>query len=280
MRISRRFTGAVAALAAIGGLASACDWPTSALHTVTIRDASSGVTGIPAAIPAGQYQFNINSSVPGSSVQIARVGSDYSVTQTLKDVGAAFGPHSAASAAATKRLYSHTTFVGGRAGSGSYSAYLSPGGYFAIDTENNKLEQFTVNPAKALPNYPGANLHIDGGMSMPNGMDHFAWRVSGDLKKSGVIKFSTVSGDEPHFLDVYYIHPGKTSAQCLAYNGAPAGAPCDDLLDTGIISPLTSMTIPYNFPHAGHYLITCFMPDDDSGAPHAALGMVSTVILN
>jgi hypothetical protein len=280
MRISLRVAGVVTALAAVGGLASACDWPASALHNVTIRDAATGVTGIGSTIPAGQYQFSVGSSVSGGSLQIARVAPDYSVAQTLRDVAAAFGPHTASSSVATQRLYSHVAFVGGLSGSGSYSTYLSPGKYFAIDTVTNKLEQFTVMAAKALPNFPKATLQVSGGMSMPNGMDHFAWRVTGTFAKSGVIKFSTVSGDEPHFLDVAYIHAGKTAADCLDYQGAPAGAPCDELLETGIVSPLQSMTIPYSFPKSGAYVITCFMPDDDSGTPHALLGMTSTFILH
>ena len=280
MRISLRIAGAVTALAAISGLAAACDWPASALHKVNVRDASTGVTGINHTIPAGQYQFNIGSSVEGGSVQIARVGPDYSVAQTLKDVAAAFGPHTASSAIATKRLYSHAAFLGGRTGSGTFSTYLTPGSYFMIDTVTNKLEQFTVMPAKALPNFPKSNLLVAGGMSMPNGMDHFAWRVSGVFSRSGVLKFSTISGDEPHFLDVAYLHPGKTVAECAAYQGDPSTAPCDNVLNTGIVSPLTSMTIPYSFPKAGTYVITCYMPDDESGVPHADLGMVSTFILH
>ena len=280
MRISLRFAGVFTALAAIGALASACSWPASTLHEVNIRDASTGITGIGSTIPAGQYQFTIGSSVEGGTVQLARVGADYSIAQTLRDVAAAFGPHTTSSAVATKRLYSHVAFVGGRSGSGSYSTYLSPGKYFAIDTVTNKIEPFTVLPAQALPNFPKATLQVSGGMSMPNGMDHFAWRVTGSFSKAGVIRFSTVSGDEPHFLDIAYIHPGKTAAQCLAYQGGPTGAPCDELLVTGIISPLQSMTIPYSFPKAGAYEITCFMPDDDSGTPHALLGMTSTFILH
>ena len=269
---------AVVTVAALGLLAG-CNWQKSPLHQLTVTDAKAGITGIPSSIPAGQYNLNLKTTLPDGNIQLAKIGSDYSVQQLFADVPVVFGPPSAGFKAAAERFYSRTEFLGGRTLSGSYSTFLTPGNYIVTDTDTGKYTPFTVTAAAVVANYPAANLDIGGLMGMKNGKDTFSWVVSGNYAKSGVLKFSALNGDEPHFLAVSILHPGKTIAQCAAYQGT-GPAPCDELLTTGLISPLTSMTIPYHFAKAGTYVIACFVPDADTGMPHAEMGMVATLTLH
>jgi len=271
---------AAVSLLTAGGLLGACNWPVSSLHSVTVHDTKSGISGVPASIPAGQYTFNFVTTVPGGGLQLARIGSDYSIGQAMKDAAVVFGPPGPAFAAAVHRFYSRLALLGGLGGSGSYSTYLSPGNYVALDTNSNKFEPFKVTFAKALPNYPKPTIQFAGIMGTKNGMDHFEWHIRGEFAKSGVLRFVAANGDDPHFLAMFFLHPGKTEQQCISYQGAPAGAPCDQVVNTGIVSPLNAMTMSYSFPHAGTYIVVCFMPDDTTGMPHAQLGMATKILLH
>jgi hypothetical protein len=269
---------AVVAVAALGLLAG-CNWQKSSLHQVTVTDTAAGLAGVPSAIPAGQYNFNLKTALPDGNIQLAKIGPDYSIQQLFADVPVVFGPPSKAFKAAAERFYTRTTFAGGRTGTGSYSTYLTPGNYIVTDTDTGKYAPFKVTPASVVANYPKSNLSLTGIMGMKNGKDTFGWIVSGNYAKSGVLKFNALNGDEPHVLSVSILHPGKTIADCAAYQGT-GPAPCDEVLTTGLISPLTSMTIPYHFAKAGNYVIACFVPDADTGMPHSEMGMVTTIKLH
>jgi hypothetical protein len=278
MRLKAFRYGAVAAIT-VGGLLAGCNWKPGPSHQLTISDTAAGISGIPARIAQGQYNITQTGTKP--NIQLARLGPDYSVSQLLADAAVSFGPPSQPGyATKVSRLYSHTDFAGGLSQAGSFSTYLYPGKYVALDTDTHKMQQFTVTPAAVLASYPKSTLSISGFMTMSGGHDGFHWAVSGSPTKSGVLRFSAANGDEPHFLSVAYLHPGTTQAQCENYTGT-GPAPCDQVLNTGVVSPpLGSMTIPYHFTHSGHYLITCFMPNPETGTPHAFLGMTRQLILN
>lgn len=273
---------AVAVLTA-GGLLAGCNWPQDHLHSLTITDNTSGVSGIPAHLAAGQWNFTLNAS-PQGGIQLARLRSGYSLQQLFKDVPVVFnGADPKAFTATANRLYANVTFLGGRFGPGTFSTFLGAGAsYVAIDVNSNKYEAFAVDRKAVLPNYPAANLTLTGMMGMQNGKDAFSWGVTGTLSKAGTIHFVAANGDEPHFLDVVYLHPDQNgnTANCFNYQGNGQNPYCDDLMSTGIVSPLNSMTIPYSFQNAGTYIIACFVPNADTGTPHAFLGMVKTIQLH
>ncbi len=272
---------AAVALLAAGGLLAGCDWPKDTVHRLDVTDTTARLSGFPAHLKAGQYNFHLISPMAQPSLQLARLGPDYSLQQLFADVPVVFGPPSKAFPVAAKRLYSHAAFVGGRSEAGQFSTYLTPGHYIAIDTTTNKFQTFAVDPAKVLANYPAANLNVGGFMGMKNGKDAFAWDVRGTFTKSGTIKFTNLNGDEPHFLSIAHLHPGKTQTECINYSGAPGpNAPCDPVLGTGLLSPLTSMTIGYAFQNPGQYVLACFVSNAETGIPHAMLGMVKTITLH
>ncbi len=283
MRIpGRRLAPIAAVLALAGGVLAGCDWPLSPIHKVTITDTTSGVSGIPSSIPTGQYVFTVSESVPNGGVQLARFAPGYTPAQAMADAAKVFGPPSSGFSAAAHRFYSNVFFEGGIGGSGAFSVHLSPGSYVALDSNTNKYEPFTVTFAKALPNPPKSNLKIAGVMGTKNGADHFEWHVRGDYAKSGVLNFINANGDEPHFLEMVYLKPGKTFKECSSYSGDPSSssAPCVPVLETQLVSPGGSMTMPYNFTNAGKYILLCFVPDADTGVPHAMLGMIATITLH
>ena len=50
-------------------------------------------------------------------------------------------------------------------------------------------------------------------------------------------------------------------------------------METGSISPGTSMTVDYDLP-AGQYVVMCFFPDPKMGGmPHALMGMLEMIHL-
>lgn len=88
-------------------------------------------------------------------------------------------------------------------------------------------------------------------------------------------------GPQPHEVAVVELAPGATAEQFMAAmepgaetEGPPPGMPIGGLQ---VIEPDAEGYFTVNLESGREYLLICFHPDPDSGAPHAALGMMQTV---
>jgi hypothetical protein len=93
----------------------------------------------------------------------------------------------------------------------------------------------------------------------------------------GWIKF-TNKAESPHFIELAKLAPGKTYADFKAWvkavmSGHDAPPPFGKFsLDEGLVSPGHAYTFKYDIPK-GNYVVLCFMPDRETGLPHAFMGM-------
>jgi len=278
----RRRWGRWAGMSVAGAaLAAGCTFPASPNKAVTVLDSAHGaISGIPSSLPGGQYSFTLRPAAPSGGVQLVRLATGYTQGQFFSDIGLAFGnPSTPGFKTATERLYANAHFVGGVNGPSSFSTYLIPGKYLAVDAnaQSGTPESFTVTPRAVGPNYPHANVAIGGYMSMTGGHDSFGWAVLGALGRSGVLHFTVLDGDEPHFVDLAKLTPGHTAQQCFSFSGSGANPNCTDVLATGVLSTHETMTMPYTLPGGGDYAIACFVTNPDTGQPHAMLGMIRTL---
>jgi uncharacterized cupredoxin-like copper-binding protein len=102
------------------------------------------------------------------------------------------------------------------------------------------------------------------------------------LPKTGTITVRNIS-DTIHFMGVSPVKPGTTEAQIQQFfesdpQGPPSFATGGPSIEMGVLSPGRSADITYQLP-AGTYDLECFIPDDESGMPHAFMGMHKVVTL-
>ncbi len=101
------------------------------------------------------------------------------------------------------------------------------------------------------------------------------------LPKAGTITVRNIS-DTIHFMAVSPVKPGTTDAQIQQFFDDPQGPPPfaaeGPSIEMGVLSPGRSADITYQLP-AGTYDLECFIADDESGMPHAFMGMHKVVTL-
>jgi hypothetical protein len=79
------------------------------------------------------------------------------------------------------------------------------------------------------------------------------------------------------------VTPGTTDAQVQAYfdsgvSDPPAFALNGPSASTDLLSPGKQLVLSYSLPK-GTYVLLCFVSDDKTGMPHAAMGMHKVVKL-
>lgn len=221
----------------------------------------------------GRVTFDVHSSKGQNSVQLASLAKGYSLAQAGQDIGKAFGGDVTAVRTVDKKVH----FKGGVAASpkhpGHVTVYLSAGTYYLVNQNTNKAKTITVSGKAVNRKTVRTNSRITmltyGFSSLPR------------LHRSGTMRLSNVS-DQPHFLVLVHILPGTTNKQLMkAFQNESNSQPKFVLkgeVDSAILSPYKTQAFTYKLP-AGTYVMACFWPDDDTGMPHAAMGMFKKVVL-
>jgi hypothetical protein len=160
---------------------------------------------------------------------------------------------------------------------------LSPGTYYLLDAANPPsgklpaLTTLTVRPG-------GRNIERDSDLrsdvvvTTPD--EHFqAPRVWPD---SGTYTFNNVS-KSVHLMEIIPVKPETTDADVRAYFSGPQSGPPSFALagpsaGNDAVSPGRSIQVTYHLP-AGKYVLACFVADDETGMPHAAMGMTKVIVL-
>jgi hypothetical protein len=105
----------------------------------------------------------------------------------------------------------------------------------------------------------------------------------------GTFTFSNKSGTL-HFVDLQPVQPGTTDKQVQDYFDAQLKLPQDQQqapsfalagrpsVGAEVLSPGRSLKLTYDLPK-GTYLLVCFVSDDETGMPHAVMGMHEVVTL-
>lgn len=122
-------------------------------------------------------------------------------------------------------------------------------------------------------------------------MQEMSFSVDGSLTAEPQTIALTNAGQQPHFLLMIGVPEGTTPEDFLALSAAFAGDPTASPpaglsfqeLTTGIESTdLSSGGTVWLHADlaAGTYVLACFFPDQETGAPHAFLGMVDVVTVS
>lgn len=248
-------------------------------------DAKGGLTGLPTTLTTGTYDITATPADAKAdyTMQIFRLSPGYTQAMLLADVGSGFMADKP-DLAAVVRLYSRASFVGGPSGTGIQRAitYLPPGdyGYANVSVEGKPVvTDFTVTGAATAPVLPSTPVTVS---ASGDGAGAYTWNVDGSLGASGVLTFKNSSQDNAHFLFIIKAKPGRTAAECEAYQGDPSdpASPCTPVVDTGIVSGGAAEVISYTAQGPGTYLLMCYLPDPKTGQPHAMEGMSKQVTVS
>jgi hypothetical protein len=122
-------------------------------------------------------------------------------------------------------------------------------------------------------------------------MVEMAFNLSGDLSSSHHVIEVINAGAQPHFAEFLGVPDGTTVEDFMdlvaSFGGGPDATPEETRLSmtdispafmTGVLSPGATMWSELSLD-PGTYLLVCFVPDTETGIPHAMLGMVDIYII-
>ena len=206
---------------------------------------------------------------------------DYVVSQFAAIFGDPSAPDAGAAAAqAMRNVREASTWYGGGYQGTTFQVRLPAGTYYVLGSASTpqgltKPATFTVSgqPRKGTLHSTSATIRAvttkDGGN---------AWRTKGlrSLGK-GWLRFTNAT-EEIHFLEMQGVKPKTTDAQiakAFASDSPPKFFTGQDY-SFEVISPGIRVAIKGPFK-AGRYLLSCFVPSETDGTPHAFMGMVKLV---
>jgi hypothetical protein len=181
----------------------------------------------------------------------------------------------AAAAQAMATIRGLATFYGGGFTGTTWQVDLPVGTYTVLGGQSTVMGLAKVATFSVAGEPRMASMHQTAGtiraITVPGGS---AW-VSRGLPRlgDGWLRFAN-SSQELHFLDMSGVRPGTTRAQvkrALLTSGQPKFFTGVSYV-SDVISPGVSIALKGPFA-PGEYLVTCFIPSEADGMPHALMGM-------
>jgi hypothetical protein len=223
-------------------------------------------------IHAGRTMFKVFTGLGDHVLQIARLHSGYTFAEANADFAKAFSGN----VAAVRRLDSHITFYGGAETRpnhpGAFSTFLGTGRY--VFTDQNGPAHVFVNVVGTAPAHQALTPR-----SGSIGMYTYGFGVTPNLPSSGWVRVFNQS-DQPHFVVLQHVKSFVTPRMVrkALMSPTPPSWVLRATTTSGVLSPNRAQVWHYDLP-AGKYLLACFWPDDDTGMPHAFMGMWKLVTL-
>ncbi|MGO4599417.1 hypothetical protein [Terrabacter sp. 2RAF25] len=289
---------AALALSASGLVAGAASAGADSHHShssVSVVGNGSHVTLSRSSVDAGVVRFRVSSTFAGGSSNITmfQPKAHVNVARVLADLQEEFSSDPATAAKGTRDLVRDARFFGlADVGPGTPAVVterLARGTYYLMDLGAPP----TGAPALTTLRVRGdgdRDEHGDHGdhLSLPRARatvevtsaDRFV--VHGRLPAHGTVRVHNVS-DTIHFMDISPVKKGTTDAQIQAFFDSNSQQPPSFFVDgpsvgMDVQSPGRQAFLTYRLP-PGTYVLLCFVADDETGMPHALMGMHKVVTL-
>ncbi len=189
----------------------------------------------------------------------------------------------AKAAAAMRTIRENATFYGGGLKGTTYQVRLPAGNYYLLGVQSAAMGLTKPAPFTVSGQPRTGQLHATTGKiraeSVKGGGNK--WVTAGlRTMGNGWLKFTNAS-KELHFLDMLGVTPKTTLAQV----GKAFQSDTPPKFFTGndytfeVVSPGVSMAIKGPIA-SGRYLLTCFVPSEADGTPHAFMGMLKLVTVD
>ena len=274
------------ALTTMGGPVSAAT--PSAPPVVTIAMTGAQVTISQATMRPGVVEFHVGKTIvipgdQGGPDTLSIIRTDH-LDQLVAAVPVLFGdptdPAAAAAAvSAIKTIHAIGTVYGGGNKGTVWQVNLPAGNYYAIAVNATamglaKPVGFTVagTPRNAVLHATQAAVRAVGTVG------HNRWEFDQPGGRAVSWLRFTNKSHELHFLDMAGVDPSTTNAMVKKALNSPAEPKffTGPNLNFDVLSPGVTVAIQAAMP-AGTYLLTCFMPSEGDGMPHAMMGMYKLV---
>jgi hypothetical protein len=256
---------AVPSHAAHAAAASAHRDTTAPTITVTTSGQSGSTTLSTSSITPGGVMFDL---VGRGSVDVITFHGHYTLADLSKDAKKLFS----GDVKTVRRVDKHVVFWGGAPASRKAPSLvgmdLPAGTYYVVNLDKATYATLTVSgppEARALP-APGGTIKY---------VHDMTFRIRGTLPKQGWVDMRN-KATEPHFTDLQKVKKGTTAHQVRTWlkNGA-SGQPSWGLAEfhgNMPVSPDHSFEW-YLDASKGEYVALCWWPSDETGMPHALMGM-------
>jgi hypothetical protein len=158
---------------------------------------------------------------------------------------------------------------------------LDPGDYLVLC--------FVTDPATGMPHfamgmYAGFSVvgeqqqgDIDASQQV-SAIDDMRFVVPDELRTDSLVQFDNHASKDVHEFTIGRLHEGMTADDVQKWAAglatAPGPAPFDDAGGAGALSPGGREWFRLDL-EPGRYVALCLVPDDETGIPHAATGMVA-----
>lgn len=240
---------------------------------------------------SGSIQFAVSSTNPqtqqggGSSVSLFRLNPGVSVQQFTQDLGDEFSQTPKVAARGTRELV-RDVHVQGLADvvpghPEVVTENVAPGTYWLMDLGNNS---FPPALTKLTVGAPREDVEQDSDLhsaltAQATSADRFV--APRNWPHEGTYTFENVS-DTLHMMIIAPVKPGTTDEDITEFfNGTSKNVPLIPGPSGGndVTSPGVHLQVTYDLP-PGTYVLLCFIADDKTGMPHAAMGMHEVVTLH
>lgn len=252
------------------------------VQTVTVTSEASGLHFSSTHVNEGTITFKISTTNPnGIGLTLLRPQHGASLAKIAAGAAEEFNP--ATGAAGTRDLEHDAVFYGladtAPGSPESATVRLNEGTYYAIDTSSEapptaaSFVKFTVVKARHGDFANRAALAHSATVLMTANDRFVVW---GHLRSHGSVLVANVA-DTLHFMSLSPVAPGTTDAQVQAYfdsgsQDQPPFALNGPSASTDVLSPGKQLVLSYSLPK-GTYVMLCFVSDDETGMPHALMGM-------
>jgi hypothetical protein len=242
------------------------------------------------SVKAGSIQFRVNTSVPqsngGSDISLFRLSPGKSLNDVLADFQEEFGSNPAKGTRDLTRdidvhgladvVHGYTMVV---------TENLSPGTYYLFDSGvtppsgPSSFKRFTVGSDRS-----GVAQTSDRTSALTvrlTSADTFV--APRNWPHDATVTVANVS-DTLHFMNLQPVKDGTTDKQVQDYFDSGSQSPPPFLKQgpssgADVQSPGNSLQLTYDLP-AGTYVLLCFIADDQTGMPHALMGMHKVVVIH
>ena len=225
---------------------------------------------------AGRVMFKVvTGDDRNHELQLLRLHRGY----TPQDAQADFAKAFRGNVAAINRLDDHITFLGGapaKPGKPGWFSVKLPANRFMLVDQNGPAATFLrvhgTPPSRPTVHHDSRITALSYGFDpSEKTMPASGWTLVGN------------HSDQPHFVVMNRVKDNTTRKMVRRFfssgaHGNPSWA-LHSSTSTGVISPYRTETFHYDLP-AGKYLVMCFWPDDETGMPHAYMGMWHFVTLS
>lgn len=280
---------AAVAVAGGGGSASASARHEHGWQTVRVSGDAQGLHLSTTRLHEGTIRFDISTTNPnGTGVTLFSLHRGVSLSKLGADFAEEFAPDPATAAKGTRDIEHDVTVYGLAdviAGTPVRATVdLEDGTYYAFDSNSGELPR-AANVTRLVvcegggrdSDWSEQREHRLASVAMTSN-DRFL--VRGHLPARGSVLVRNVS-DTLHFMALQPVKAGTTDAEVQAFltaggNGQPPFALDGPSVSTDVLSPGKSLVLSYSLPK-GTYVLLCFVADDQTGMPHAVMGMHKVV---